>query len=187
MRKTLAAAGIVVLALTATGCGNNDGAKSAAARKAQAEHAKAAKSLSDKIVSSQKSGSPSQFFTLNRKDADCIGNGFVDKIGTGKLQKYGILNKNLKAKQGVGNVRMSAGDASSATAVFFGCVDVTSMVKKEIAKSGQIPKQMQPCVNKTLTDKNLRPVFSKVFEGKQQDAQKSLVQPMMKCAQGSGG
>ena len=175
MRRTLAAAGIVALALTATGCGGNN------------DDAKAAKSLSDKIVSSQKSGSNSQFFSLKRKDADCIGKGFVDKIGTDKLQKYGILDKNLKAKQSVDNVKMSAGDASSATNVFFGCVDVTSMVKQEIAKSGQIPSQMQPCVNKTLTDKNLRPVFTKVFEGNQQDAQKSLVQPMMKCAKGSSG
>jgi hypothetical protein len=174
MRRTLAAAGIAVLALTATGCGSNDDAK-------------AAKSLSDKIVSSQKSGATSQFFSLNRKDADCIGKGFVDKIGTDKLQKYGILDKNLEAKENVDNVEMSAGDASSATDVFFGCVDVTSMVRKEIAKSGQIPSQMQPCIDKTLTDKNLRPVFTKVFEGNQQDAQKSLVQPMVKCAQGSGG
>ena len=174
MRRTLAAAGIVVLALTATGCGSNDDAK-------------ASKSLSDKIVSSQKSGSTSQFFSLNRKDADCIGKGFVDKIGTDQLQKYGILNKDLKAKKSVGNVQMSAGDAKSATGVFFGCVDVTSMVKKEIAKSGQIPKQMQPCVNKALSDDNLRPVFTKVFEGNQQDAQKSLVQPMMTCAKGSAG
>jgi hypothetical protein len=174
MRRILAAAGIAALALTATGCGTNDDAK-------------AAKSLSDKIVSSQKSGSTSQFFALDRKNADCIGKGFVDKIGTDRLQKYGILDKNLDAKQNVDNVEMSAGDASSATDVFFGCVDVTSMVKKEIAKSGQIPGQMQSCVNRTLTDKNLRPVFTKVFEGNQQDAQKSLVQPMMKCAQGSAG
>ena len=175
MRRTLAAAGIVALALTATGCGGNN------------DDAKAAKSLSDKIVSSQKSGASAQFFSLKRKDADCIGKGFVDKIGTDKLQKYGILDKNLKAKQSVDSVKMSAGDATSATDVFFGCVDVTGMVKKEIGNSGQIPQQMQPCVNKTLTDKNLRPVFTKFFEGNQQDAQKSLVQPMMKCAQGSGG
>ena len=174
MRGTLAAAVIAVLAMTAAGCGNNDDAK-------------AASSLSDKIMSSQKSGSSSQLFSLTRKEADCIGKGFVDRIGTDQLQKYDILDKNLKAKNGVDNVKMSATDAKSATEVFFSCADVTGMVQRIVVKSAQIPQQLRSCVNKALTDGNLRPVFTKVFEGRQQDAQKALVQPIMKCAPGSSG
>jgi hypothetical protein len=174
MRRTLAAAGIAVLALTATGCGKQD------------DDAKATKSLTNSLMSSQQAGSSSQFFSLNRADANCTAQGLVDKIGTDQLQKYGLLDKNLDARKNA-DITMSAADAKAATDVFFNCVDVTSKVKQVIAKSGQIPQQFESCVNKTLTDKNLRPVFTKVFEGKQQEAQKQLVKPMLTCAQGSGG
>ena len=188
MRKTAAAVAIAVLTLGAAGCGNNhDDAHAAAARKARAEQSKAASSLSDKIMSSQRSGSSSQLFSLTRKQADCIGKGFVDKIGTDRLQKYGVLDKSLTAKEGVDNIKMSAPDATSASGVFFDCADVSAMVRKIVARSGQIPQQFQSCVNKALNDDSLRPVFTKVFEGRQQDAQKALVQPIMKCAPGSSG
>jgi hypothetical protein len=188
MRKSAAAVAVAVLTLGTAGCaGNHHDAHAAAAAKAHAEQSKAAASLSDKIISSQRSGSSSQLFSLTRKQADCIGTGFVHEIGTGRLQRYGVLDKSLKAKEGVDNVTMSPSDARSASGVFFDCADVTAMVRKIVASSGQIPQQLQACVDKALDDSTLRPVFTKVFEGRQQDAQKALVEPIMTCAPGSSG
>lgn len=175
MTKTLTAAVLTVLALTLSACGSNDDAK-------------AAKSLSESIMKQQKSaGSTPQLFSVKQKDADCIGNGMVKKIGTDQLKQYGILDKDLKAKKQVNGVKMSAGDATSATDVFFGCTDILSMVRSAIAKSGTVPARMRTCVDKSLTEATIRPYFVSTFQGKSSQAQRNLTAPMSKCALGSGG
>ena len=174
MKKFLAAALLAVLTLSLSGCGNND--------------AEASKAISDQLIKQQKkSGSASQFFSLDRKDADCIGDGFVDKIGTENLQKYGVITKDNKAKDGVNNVKMSAKDAKSATSTLFDCTDVEKMMRAAINKAGNIPSSMQSCVNKVLSEDNLRPLFTGVFQGKSSEAQQQLAEPLQKCATQSAG
>jgi hypothetical protein len=175
MKKTPAAALLAVMALLLTGCGGNNDAQ-------------AAKAISDSIMKEQKSsGQSSQFFSMDKKDADCIGKGLVDKIGTDQLQKYGVLTKDNKTKSDVTNVKMSAGDAKSATDVLFSCTDVEGMMQKALDASGNVPAAMKDCVHKVLNEDNLRSMFQKIFAGQQQEAQKALVQPMMKCAAGNQG
>jgi hypothetical protein len=160
-----------VLALGLTSCGGNDDDA-------------ASKALSDSIMKSQDSSNASQFFAMKRKDADCIGDGMVDKIGTDQLQEYGMITKDNKANKDVTAVKMSGDDAESATDVLFDCTDVPSMMQKAVGDSGQIPAEMQDCVNKALNEENLRSMFTKVFSGKQEEAQQELIQPMMKCQSG---
>ena len=175
MKKTLAAALLAVMALLLAGCGGNNDAQ-------------AAKAISDSIMKEQKSsGQSSQFFSMDKKDADCIGKGLVDKIGTDQLQKYGVLTKDNKTKKDVTGVKMSAGDAKSATDVLFKCTDVEGMMQKALDQSGTIPAAMKDCVHKVLNEDNLRAMFEKIFAGQQDEAQKALVQPMMKCASGNQG
>jgi Flp pilus assembly protein TadD len=175
MKKTLAAGLLAAMALLLTGCGGNDDAQ-------------AAQSISDSIMKEQKSsGQSSQLFSMDKKDADCIGKGLVDKIGADQLQKYGVLTKDNKTKDQVTNVKMSAGDAKSATDVLFKCTDVQGMMQKALDQSGNVPAAMKACVNKVLTEDNLHTMFEKIFAGQQDEAQKALVQPMMKCATGSQG
>jgi hypothetical protein len=176
MTKTLTLAVLTVLAFALSGCGNGDDTK-------------ASKAISDSIIKSQKktADSSSQFFTMDRKDADCIGDGLVDKIGTDQLKEYGLLTEKLKTKESVTNLKMKAADAKSATSVLFDCTNVEDMMQTAITKSGSVPAAMKACVNKTLTEKNLRPMFTKIFQGKQSEAQKDLTAPMMKCATGSAG
>ena len=175
MTKILTAAVLTVLAFTLSACGGNGDAE-------------ASKAISDSIMTSQKSqGSSSQFFEMKREDADCIGDGLVGEIGTEQLQDYGLLTEENKTDKGVGDVKMSKSDSESATGVLFGCTDVEGMMQTAITKSGSVPAQMKDCVNKTLTEENLRPMFSKIFQGKQEEAQKDLTTPMMKCATGSAG
>lgn len=175
MNKTLAAVVTAVLALGLSSCGNNDDQQ-------------ASKAISDSIMKSQSSaGNSSRLLDLKRKDADCIGDGLVDKIGTDQLQKYKILTQDLKANKDVTGVTMSAGDAKSATDVLFGCTDVPGMMQKALNSSGQIPAQMKACVSKQLNEANLRPMFEKVFNGKEQEATQGLIQAMSKCGLGSAG
>jgi hypothetical protein len=171
MKKTLAVLVTAVLALGLTSCGGNDDEA-------------ASKALSDSIMKSQDSSNASQFFAMKRKDADCIGDGMVDEIGTDQLQEYGMITKDNKANKDVTAVKMSTGDAESATDVLFDCTDVPTMMQKAVGDSGQIPAEMQDCVNKALNEENLRSMFTKVFSGKQEEAQQELIQPMMKCQSG---
>jgi len=124
---------------------------------------------------------------MERKDADCIGEGLVDKIGTEKLQEYGLLTKDNKTKNDVTGVKMSKQDADSATDVLFDCADVKGMMQKAMDQAGTVPKEMRACVDKVLSEENLRGMFAKIFQGQQDQAQQELVQPMMACATGNAG
>jgi predicted small secreted protein len=174
MKKTLATAVLTLLAFSLSSCGNDD--------------AEASKALSDSIMKSQDTqGGSSQFFSMKRKDANCIGDGLVEEIGTDQLQEYGLLTKENKADKSVADAKMSAKDSEAATGVLFDCTDVASMMQAAITRSGSVPAAMKDCVNKTLTEENLRPVFTMIFQGKQAEAQKELTTPMMRCAAGSAG
>lgn len=186
MTKTMTTTVTTVLLLSLSACGGG-GASDAASAQSKKD-AKASASISDSLVKGQQAAGAGQFFSMKRKDADCIGNGLVDKIGTEQLQTYQLLGKELKAKSsGVTDVKMSAGDAKAATGVLFGCADVENMMKTAIGKSGNVPAAMKTCVDKTLSEDNLRPMFTKIFQGRQEAAQKELIQPMIKCAKGSQG
>jgi hypothetical protein len=173
-RSTTRAAGAAVLALVAlsvSGCGNGDDDK-------------AAKNISASIMKSQK-GSSSQFLDLKKKDADCIGKGMVAKVGTKRLQKYGLIDSHLKASpKGLTAVKMTPADAKKATDVVFGCTDVAAKAKAAIGKSGVVPRRMVSCVNRTLTERSLRTLFTRLFEGRQQEATKALTAPLTTCALG---
>ena len=176
MKTSLAAATATLLALTLGSCGSNDDAE-------------ASQAISASIMKSQSSSGDgaSQLLSLKKKEADCIGDGLVDKIGTDQLREYKLLTKDNKAGQDVTTVKMSAGDAKATTDVLFGCTDVPGMMKKAMNSSGQVPAAMQDCVNKALSDEALRGMFTHVFQGNEEQAKKDLIQPMMKCANPNAG
>jgi hypothetical protein len=171
MKTSLAVATATLLALTLASCGSNDDAE-------------ASQAISASIMKSQSSSgdSGSQLLSLKKKEADCIGSGLVDKIGTDQLKQYKLLTKDNKAGQDVTQVKMSKGDAESATDVLFGCTDVPAMMKKAMNSSGQVPAQMRACVDKTLNEQALRSMFTNVFQGNEEQARKDLITPMMRCA-----
>lgn len=172
--RATSAAVLAVLALGVGGCGGSG------------DDTKAAKAISDSLMSSS-TQKGNQFLDLKRKDADCIGDGFVGKIGTDKLKKYGLVTKDLKSDKQVTGVKMSAADAKSATGVLFDCTDVPSMMKTAIGKSAGTSKAVQTCLNKALNDATLRRVFTAVFQGDQAGATKALTTPMTSCMSGSAG
>ena len=147
----------------------------------------ATQNISDFLVKANESPRlASPFFAIKRKDADCIAEGMVEKIGTDQLKEYGLLNKDLEVEN-VTRVKMSNGDAEATTNVVFDCTDVVTMERKAATASGQVPKSMEPCMDKVLTEDNLRGMFVQVFQGDQDAANRELVRPMLKCALGSKG
>jgi hypothetical protein len=179
MTKTLSAAILTVLALFLSSCGG--GASDSA------DDARASQAISDVAMRQDPQG-PARFVKLQRKEADCIGKGLVDKVGTEQLQKYGLLNDDLKpTRKGLTAVKMSPADAKAATDVVFGCTDVTTKAKAAIGKSGIVPKRLGSCVDRTLTERTLRTLFTKLFEGRQQDATRALMAPLTRCALGKSG
>ena len=174
MTKTLAAAAISVLLLTLTACGGGEGSSDDEA---------ASKAISDSIMKEQESGS-GDVFTMERKEAACIGDGFVEDIGVDKLQEYGFLTEDLKA-EAMTNVTMEPGDAEAATGVLFECADVTEMMSKAMAAGEEVDAATQKCLEDVLTEDKLRSMFTLMFSGKQDQASQEVIAPMMKCAAGS--
>lgn len=177
MNKFLVAAVLTVLAVTVTGCSNNDKT--------------AAQSISSSLMAQQKQGQ-SQLLKLKKGDADCIAKGWVDKIGTDQLQKYGILGKDMKVKKsGMSGVKMSQADASKAADSVMGCTDVKSMMDKAMTSTPGITPQVKTCVDNAFTDKAAHQMFVAVFSGNRAQATNGLTQKLMKCAamgaSGSGG
>jgi hypothetical protein len=166
-RLTAAAAGLL-LTLTACGGGGDD--------------AEASKAISDSIMKSQEQqqGGTGDIFAMQREEADCIGEGFVDKIGTEQLQEYGFLTEDLKAaEEGLTDVKMSTEDAEAAADTLLGCADVQQMMTKAM---GEVDAKTKECLEGVLTDDALRSLFTKMFSGNQEEAGQELIQPMMKCA-----
>lgn len=168
MKKTLVAVVLAALALTTTGCGNKDDQT-------------AANNISASIMKEQKSGS-SQVMQVKQKDADCIGKGLVDKIGTDQLQKYKLLDKNLKMNESVTSVKMSTDDANAAADTFFNCTDVMGMMKNAMEQGGSVPPKVKACMNKALTKDAVHQMFVSMFSGKQDQATQGLQSSLMKCA-----
>lgn len=157
----------LLLPLTACGVGDDDD--------------QAAKAISDSIMSSQEeqAGGNAQMFAMPREDADCIGEGFVDEIGTEQLQEYGFLTEDLKAAEDFTNVEMSKEDASAAADTVIECTDVQQMMSEAM---GDVDERTRECFEEVLTEDALRTLFTKMFSGQQEEAGQELIQPMMECA-----
>lgn len=146
-----------------------------------ADDDQAAKAIADSIMESQEkqAGGSAQMFALPREDADCIGEGFVDTIGTEQLQEYGFLTEDLKATEDFTDVEMSREDAAAAADTLLECADMQEMMSKAM---GEVDARTRECFEEVLTDEALRSLFTKMFSGQQEEAGQELIQPMMKCA-----
>ena len=189
MTKTLIAAVFATLLMLLTACGGGSDSQSSSSSSSSSaapsdDDATAAKAIADSMMASQKSGdSTSQLLSLSRKDADCIGTGMVDKVGTDQLQKYGMLTKDLKAGTDVSGLKMTKADAEATAGTVFSCTDVEKMMNTAINKSGSIPKSAQACIAKALNEDALRPIFTLIFQGKSTAAQRQLTSPLLACSQ----
>jgi hypothetical protein len=193
MTKTLTAAVLMIAALVLSGChsgGSGDNSNSNGPSAAQRRHdSTASKSISRGLLSSsKKSPGITSALDFSKKNTECIGNGLVDKIGTKRLQQYGLLDKNYHVQKSVTGLKLKAPDAKKATDVFFSCIDISKAFHAVIAKSAAtLPPKAKSCINQIFTNAKLKPVFEKYFEGDPQGAQSLLQGPLSRCAAGSAG
>ena len=148
-----------VLALTLTSCGQDDEA--------------ASKAISASIMESN-----DETFEVTQEEADCIGDGMVDKIGVEKLTDYGIITEDLKAEDGIENVEMSESDASSAADVMAGCADIKELFTSAMS---QLPEEAQQCVDQKLSDDVLHDFLTAVFMNDQDKGEQQLTGVLQEC------
>ncbi|MGZ4428114.1 MAG: hypothetical protein ACXVW2_00735 [Nocardioidaceae bacterium] len=181
MKRTLIAGIAAVLMIAVSACG---GGSSSGGSASSAQDAKASKSISDAIMASQKGGAQ-QIIIVKRSEADCMGKGLVDKVGTDKLKSYGVLTKDLKTnpKKSFTQAKMSPADAHSAADVVSGCTNLKSMMMQAMSSQlASAPASVKTCIDNALNEQTLHDVYVKLFEGKQQAAGAEFTGPIQKCA-----
>ena len=165
MNITYAAPVALLLATSGllTGCGGNDDAT-------------AAKNIKASILKEDVAGAE-----LTSKQAGCLANDIVDKIGVDQLQKYGLLDKNLKVDDKLTDVKLKKKDADSMAGAFTSCVDAEGLIEKQFsqAASGMSDKQQQ-CIKDVLTKDKVEEILSLTFQGKSADIQNSLRTDLVK-------
>ena len=170
MTKTRVTAAVAGLLLMLTACGGSD------------DDQAASKAISDSIMEEQKASGSADVFQMKQEEADCIGDGFVDAIGTDKLQEYGFLTEDLKTAEKLTDVKMSTEDARAAADTLFDCADVQKMMTESM---GDLDAKTKACLEDVMTEDALRDLFTKMFSGKQDEAGQDLIEPMMKCTAGA--
>ena len=155
--RTLGAVAVLALALTA--CGGDDEA--------------ASKAIADSIMDSN-----DETFEVTQEQADCVGEGFVEEIGTDQLIEYGIITEDLETDSTIDTVEMSKSDAESAADVMQDCADI-----KEIfaGAMGELPAEAQDCIDEKLTDDVLNKFLVAVFSNDQESGTQELTAALTEC------
>lgn len=156
----------LLLVPTLTGCGNGD------EKKAKANLATMMRGDKGKL-------------SMTKKQADCVAGKLVDKVGIKQLQKYDILTKDLRAnKNPSDDVKMSKKDADGAATAITACIDLVDLVTKSADSEFTAPQKA--CLRKELTTSTMHTMWSAYFQGKNDEASKALITPVLKCAKVTG-
>ena len=157
--RTIGATAVLALALTACG-GSDDEAASAAI----------SKSIMD---------SSDETFKVNQEQADCVGDGMVEDIGTDQLVEYGLITEDMKESEGIDSVKMSEADAQSAADVMQDCADIKKIFTDAMGTG--MPEEAAACVDEKLTDDVLNDFLVAVFMDDQEAGQQGLMGALQEC------
>jgi hypothetical protein len=151
---------VAALALSLTACGADDEA--------------ASKAIADSIMDSN-----DETFKVTQEQADCVGDGMVEDIGTDKLVEYGLITEDNKAADGIDSVKMSEGDAQSAADVMQDCADIKSIFTDAMGSS--VPEEAATCIDEKLTDDVLNEFLVAVFMDDQEAGTQGLMTALQEC------
>lgn len=162
MNKRAMGAVLLALALPLSACGNGDDEK-------------AARSISQELR-----GDKGSEMALDKKQSDCVAEGFVDEIGTEKLQEYGMLDENLEAKS-TDELKMAEADAEKAATTFEDCAPVKEMMVDAFDQQ-QMPAKAKDCIEGEMTDEVLHDFLVDLFSGDEKGASEGFGAAVQKCA-----
>ncbi|HYH34857.1 MAG TPA: hypothetical protein VD814_06875 [Nocardioides sp.] len=154
-----------VLALTVSACGGDDDAT-------------ASKAISDSIMESN-----DQTFEVSRSQADCVGDGLVEQIGTEQLTEYGIITEDLEASDGIDDVTMSQEDAESAADVMSECADIRELFTNAM---GELPEEARSCVDENLSDEVVHDFLVAIFMNDQEKGTQDMMSALQECVTPQG-
>ncbi len=155
------AAAVLVLTLSSSGCGSGDEDKASAA-------------ISKEFQSDAPDGAG-----LSKKDADCVGDGWVDKIGVDNLKKYGVVTKDGGSDTKFSDVKMSQDDAGSAAGVLGGCTDLTKLLLSQAG--GNLDASVSDCISEAVDEGDVEDVFATIFAGGTPSTDNKISQAATKC------
>jgi len=161
--RTIGAVCVLALALAACGGSDDDAAS---------------KAIADSIMDSSDST-----FEVTQDQADCVGEGMVEDIGTDQLVEYGIITEDNEASDGLESVKMSEDDAQAAADTMQDCADI-----KEIftGAMGELPEEAQTCIDEKLTDDVLNEFLVAVFTDDQEAGTEGLMGALTECMSAGG-
>jgi len=161
---TIRALGVaVLLALSLVSCGEDD--------------AVASDAIADSIIRNN------QDYGLTRAEADCVGDGFVDRIGVEKLRDDGVLTGDLESERGLDQVRMSPEDASVAADVMGECADLKGLFTSALP---DLPTASRQCVDRELTDEVLHDYVASVLAARPDEGRRALESSLEECVRLGG-
>jgi len=155
--RTIGAVAVLALALTA--CGSDDEA--------------AGDAISTSIMDSN-----NETFKVTQKQADCMGDGMVDEIGTDQLVEYGLITEDNEASEGIDSVKMSEGDAQSAADVMQECADIKEIFTNAM---GEAPEETATCIEENLSDEVVNEFLVASFMGDQEAGTQALMGALQEC------
>lgn len=156
--RTIGVAAALALALTS--CGNDDEA--------------ASKAIAAGIMDSN-----DETFKVTQEQADCLGDGMVDEIGTDQLVEYGLITEDMKENEGIDSVKMNESDAQSAADVMQDCADIKKIFTEAMGTG--MPEEAAACVDEKLTDDVLNEFLVAIFMDDQEAGQQSLMGALQEC------
>lgn len=156
--RTIGVAAALALALTS--CGNDDEA------------------AADAVAAGVLEGNDDTF-QVTQEQADCLGEGMVDEIGTDQLVEYGIITEDLEQSDGIDSVKMSQSDAESAAGVMQDCADIKKIFTDQLGDS--LPEEAATCIDENLSDEVLNEFLVAVFMDDQEAGTQSLMGALQEC------
>jgi hypothetical protein len=148
-----------------TGCGGGN------------DDATAAKNIKASILKEDVAGA-----SLSDKQAGCLADNIVDKVGVDQLQHYGLLDKDLKVQDKLTDTKLKKDDADAMAASFTKCVDAEGLIEKQFSQAATgMSKKQQQCIKDVLTKGKVEQILSLTFQGKSGEIQNSLRDDLMGC------
>jgi hypothetical protein len=189
MRKTLVAVAALLLTLTACtddSSPNTDGdgtsptptVSSGTPTPDTAREARAKRNIKQGLLDAQ-SGLAGTGVT--HQEAECLGDAMVDRVGVDKLQRYDILDDDLKVQPDVEPRNLDPQDADAVAQALTDCIDVGRMITEGMGTVGQFSQEQRDCLADAVDEDAFREQLSLTLQGKPADLTQGMRGDMMKC------